>query len=99
MRVRVRAEAVTSLLPVALKATSRISSLWPRRVLMHWPVLTFHTLQVRSMEPEIHSSAEKSNCVLEISPRWPERVWRQRPLVRVGVGVGVGVGVRVGVRG
>ena len=32
------------------------------------------------MEPEMQSSAEKSNCVLEISPRWPESVCRHRPL-------------------
>ena len=62
------ADAVTSLLPVALKATSRISSLCPRKVLMHWPVLTFHTLQVLSMEPEMQSSAEKSNWL----GRWRE---------------------------
>ena len=28
----------------------------------------------------MQSSAEKSNCVLEISPRWPESVCRHRPL-------------------
>ena len=39
-----------------------------------------YTLQVLSMEPEMQSSAEKSNCVLEISPRWPESVCRHRPL-------------------
>merc|ERR1740124_1552110 len=51
------------------------------RVESHIEDLIVVPLQGRSMEPEMHSSAEKSNCVLEISPRWPERVWRQRPLV------------------
>ncbi len=52
----------------------------PRRVLMHCPDCTFQILQVRSIEPEMHSSPEKSNCVDEISPRWPARVCRQRPV-------------------
>ena len=56
------AEAVTNFWPFAEKATSRISSLCPRSVLMHWPVFTFQILQVRSMEPEMQSSPPKSNC-------------------------------------
>lgn len=39
-----------------------------------WP-----TLQVRSIEPEMHKSDAKLNWQLEISPWWPTREWIQRP--------------------
>lgn len=54
--------AETSLLPVVLKDTSRISSLWPRSVWTHCPDATSHTLQVRSMLPLMHRSDPKLNC-------------------------------------
>mmetsp|Transcript_21016 Transcript_21016/g.41636 ORF Transcript_21016/g.41636 Transcript_21016/m.41636 type:complete len:150 (-) Transcript_21016:1020-1469(-) len=50
------AEALTSLEPVQLNDTSRISSLWPRRVWMHCPDATSQTLQVRSIEPLMQRS-------------------------------------------
>ena len=67
-------------LAVKVKAVCT-SSLCPRSEWMHSPVLTFHTLHVRSVEPEMHSSAEKSNCVDEISPRWPESVCKHWPFI------------------
>ena len=62
------ADAVTSFCPFMLKATSKISSLCPRNVLRHWPLSTFQTLHVRSIEPLMQSVPLKSNCVDEISP-------------------------------
>ena len=50
------AEAVTNFVPVLLNATSRISSLWPRKVWTHWPDATSQILHVLSMEPEMQRS-------------------------------------------
>jgi hypothetical protein len=46
-----------------------------RRVEMHCPELTFQILHVRSIDPVKHKLPVKSNCVDEISPRWPASVW------------------------
>ena len=62
------AEAVTSLVPVLLKHTSRISSLWPRSVLTQAPVFTFQILQVRSMLPVMQRSPLQSKEHDDISP-------------------------------
>ncbi len=42
---------------------------------MHCPELTFQILHVRSIDPVKHKLPVKSNCVDEISPRWPASVW------------------------
>merc|ERR1711871_713330 len=47
---------------------------------MHSPVFTIQILHVRSIDPEMHRSPSKLNCVDEISPRWPDRVCRHCPV-------------------
>ncbi len=42
---------------------------------MHCPEFTFQILHVRSIDPVKHKLPVKSNCVDEISPRWPASVW------------------------
>ena len=56
MREVPSAEAVAIFFPVALKVTSSISSSWPCRVYIHFPVFISHSLLVLSIELETQRS-------------------------------------------
>ena len=70
----------TDVVPVALKTTSRISSVCTSMVFMHLPVATSHRRTVLSMEPDTTVSEVKLKEEEEISPSWPSSVRRQAPV-------------------
>ena len=61
----------------------------PRNVFISWPDFTSQILQVRSIDPVMHLPPSQSNWQLEISPRWPWKVWMQRLLLLKGRGGGL----------
>ena len=71
---RPSADAVASLLPVALNVASKTSSLCPLKVSIHYPVPMSHSLHVLSMDPVKQYSPVKSNCPQDNSPLCPSSV-------------------------